>query len=171
MTRRAALGGVAALSLAPMARAQELTKASIALLKLSSSGPIFIAQEKGWVKEAGLDLTMKDFQAAAQVPLAVVSGDAHLGVTAFTAGFFNLAAKGGLKLVAAQSAEKPGYQLNVIAVTNAAWDAGVRGVKDLSGKRVAVTTVGSSVHYSLEDVAGNNGAGKKVVTIVPFQTL
>ena len=143
------------------ARAQELTKASIALLKLSSSGPIFIAQEKGWFKEAGLELTMKDFQAAAQVPLAVVSGDADLGVTAFTAGFFNLAAKGGLKVVAAQSAEKPGYQLNVIAVTNAAWDAGVRGVKDLSGKRVAVTTVGSSVHYSLEIVARKHGVDTK----------
>ena len=154
-------GGMAALSLAPHARAQELTKASIALLKLSSSGPIFIAQEKGWFKEAGLELTMKDFQAAAQVPLAVVSGDADLGVTAFTAGFFNLAAKGGLKVVAAQSAEKPGYQLNVIAVTNAAWDAGVRGVKDLSGKRVAVTTVGSSVHYSLEIVARKYGVDMK----------
>ena len=109
-----------------VARAQDLTKASIALLRLSSSGPIFIAQEKGWFKEAGLDLTMKDFQAAAQVPLAVVSGDADLGVTAFTAGFFNLAAKGGLKVVAAQSAERPGYQLNVIAVTNPAWEQGVR---------------------------------------------
>ena len=96
VSRRWALGGMAALSLAPAAKAQDLTKASIALLKLSSSGPIFIAQEKGWFKEAGLELTMKDFQAAAQVPLAVVSGDADLGVTAFTAGFFNLAAKGGL---------------------------------------------------------------------------
>jgi NitT/TauT family transport system substrate-binding protein len=171
MTRRATLGGMAALSLAPQARAQELTKASIALLKLSSSGPIFIAQEKGWFKEAGLELTMKDFQAAAQVPLAVVSGDADLGVTAFTAGFFNLAAKGGLKVVAAQSAEKPGYQLNVIAVTNAAWDAGVRGVKDLSGKRVAVTTVGSSVHYSLEIVARKHGVDTKALTIVPLQTI
>ena len=153
MSRRATLGGLAAASLASAARSQDLIKASIALLKLSSSGPIFIAQEKGWFKEAGIDLTMKDFQAAAQVPLAVVSGDADLGVTAFTAGFFNLAAKGGLKVVAAQSAERPGYQLNVIAVTNAAWDQGVQNVKDLAGKRVAVTTVGSSVHYSLEVVA------------------
>src|SRR5829696_8383771 len=171
MTRRGTLGGMAALSLAPSARAQELTKASIALLKLSSSGPIFIAQEKGWFKEAGLELSMKDFQAAAQVPLAVVSGDADLGGTAFTAGFFNLAAKGGLKVVAAQSAEKPGYQLNVIAVTNAAWDAGVRGIKDLSGKRVAVTTVGSSVHYSLEIVARKHGVDTKGVTIVPLQSI
>ena len=171
MTRRAALAGMAALSLAPTRSAQELTKASIALLQLSSSGPIFIAQEKGWFKEAGLELTMKDFQAAAQVPLAVVSGDADLGITAFTAGFFNLAAKGGLKVVAAQSAERPGYQLNVIAVTNAAWDAGVRSVKDLAGKRVAMTTVGSSVHYSIEVVARKHGVDTKAITIVPLRPM
>ncbi|MFO1087266.1 MAG: ABC transporter substrate-binding protein, partial [Reyranellaceae bacterium] len=171
LTRRATLGGLAALSAASQSRAQDLTKASIALLRLSSSGPIFIAQEKGWFKEAGLDLTLKDFQAAAQVPLAVVSGDADLGVTAFTAGFFNLAAKGGLVVVAAQSAERPGYQLNVIAVTNAAWDAGVRSVKDLAGKRVAVTTVGSSVHYSLEIVAKKHGVDTKALTVVALQTI
>ena len=47
----------------------------------------------------------------------VVSGDADFGMTAFTAGFFNLAAKGGVKVIAAQSAEKPGYPLVAIAVT------------------------------------------------------
>lgn len=171
ITRRAALGGLAVLGGAKPLAAQELTKASIALLRLSSSGPIFIAQEKGWFKEAGLDLGLKDFQAAAQVPLAIVSGDADLGVTAFTAGFFNLAAKGGLKVVAAQSAERPGYQLNVVAVTNAAWDAGVRDMKDLAGKRVAVTTVGSSVHYSLEMIAKKHGVDTKKLTIVPLQTI
>ena len=147
--RRTALGGLAALPLMRGASAQDLTKASIALLRLSSSGPIFIAQEKGWFKEAGLDLSLKDFQSAAQVPLAVVSGDADLGVTAFTAGFFNLAAKGGLKVVAAQSAERPGYQLNVIAVT----------------------TVGSSVHYSLEVVARKYGVDTKALTIVALQSI
>jgi NitT/TauT family transport system substrate-binding protein len=171
LTRRTALGGIATLPIIRRAWAQDLTKASIALLRLSSSGPIFIAVEKGWFKEAGLDLTLKDFQAAAQVPLAVVAGDADLGATAFTAGFFNLAAKGGLIVVAAQSAERPGYQLNVIAVTNAAWDAGVRSVKDLQGRRVAVTTVGSSVHYSLEVVARKHGVDTKALTIVPLQSI
>ena len=171
LRRRAALGGLAALPFMRGASAQDPTKASIALLRLSSSGPIFIAQEKGWFKEAGLDLTLKDFQSAAQVPLAVVSGDADLGVTAFTAGFFNLAAKGGLKVVAAQSAERPGYQLNVIAVTNPAWEQGVRSVKDLTGKRVAVTTVGSSVHYSLEVVARKYGVDTKALTIVALQSI
>src|SRR5258708_19651571 len=111
LTRRAALGAAATMAMMRGLSAQELTKASIALLRLSSSGPIFIAQEKGWFKEAGLDLSMKDFQAAAQVPLAVVSGDADLGVTAFTAGFFNLAAHAALLAVAAQTPPRPAYHL------------------------------------------------------------
>jgi NitT/TauT family transport system substrate-binding protein len=171
LTRRIALGGLAALPLSHVAGAEDLTKASIALLRLSSSGPIFIALAKGWFREAGLDLATKDFQSAAQVPLAVVAGDADLGVTAFTAGFYNLAAKGGLKVVAAQSAERPGYPLDVIAVTNAAWDAGVRSVKDLAGKRVAITTVGSSFHYSLEVVARKHGLDTKSLTMVALQSI
>jgi len=171
ISRRAAVGGLAALSLAPAARAQELTKASIALLKLSSSGPVFIALEKGWFKEAGVDLSLKEFTAAAQVPLAIVSGDADFGTTAFTAGFYNLAAKGGLKVIAAQSAERPGFQLNVIAVTKQAWDAGVRTIKDLAGRRVAMTTAGSSMHYSIEILARKFGVDAKTITMVPLQSL
>lgn len=171
LSRRSTLGGLATLAMARQVMAQDPTKASIGLLRLSSSGPIFIAQEKGWFKDAGLELSMKDFQAAAQVPLAVVAGDVDLGVTAFTAGFYNLAAKGGVAVVAAQSAERPGFQLNVIAVTNAAWDAGVHAVKDLLGKRVAVTTVGSSVHYSLEIVARKHGLDTKHLTVVPLQSI
>ncbi|HYD07416.1 MAG TPA: ABC transporter substrate-binding protein [Reyranella sp.] len=153
------------------AAAQETAKASIALLRLSSSGPVFIALEKGWFKEAGLDLAIKDFTAAAQPPLAVVSGDADFGMTAFTAGFYNLAAKGGLKVIAAQSAEKPGYPLVAIAVTNAAWDAGVRTIKDLAGKRIAMTTAGSSMHYSIEVVARKHGVDTKTITMVPLNSL
>jgi NitT/TauT family transport system substrate-binding protein len=171
MTRRAALAGLAALPLVEPARAQDLAKASIALLRLSSSGPVFIALEKGWFKEAGVDLTVKDFTAATQPPLAVVSGDADFGMTAFTAGFYNLAAKGGLKVIAAQSAEKPGYPLVAIAVTNAAWDAGVRTIKDLAGKRIAMTTAGSSMHYSIEVVARKHGVDTKTITMVPLNTL
>jgi NitT/TauT family transport system substrate-binding protein len=169
LTRRTALAG---LSAAPfVARAQDLAKASIALLRLSSSGPVFIALEKGWFKEAGLDLTIKDFTAATQPPLAVVSGDADFGMTAFTAGFYNLAAKGGLKVIAAQSAEKPGYPLVAIVVTNAAWDAGVRTIRDLAGKRIAMTTAGSSMHYSIEVVARKHGIDTKTITMVPLNAL
>ena len=171
LTRRAALAGLATAPVVRTAQAQDLAKASIALLRLSSSGPVFIALEKGWFREAGLDLAIKDFTAASQPPLAVVSGDADFGMTAFTAGFYNLAAKGGLKVIAAQSAEKPGYPLVAIAVTNAAWDAGVRTIKDLAGKRIAMTTAGSSMHYSIEVVARKHGVDTRTITMVPLNSL
>jgi NitT/TauT family transport system substrate-binding protein len=171
LTRRAALGAMVAVPLASVARGEDLAKATIALLRLTSSGPVFIALEKGWFKEAGLDLAVKDFTAATQPPLAVVSGDADFGMTAFTAGFYNLAAKGGLKVIAAQSAEKPGYPLVAIAVTKAAWDTGVRSVKDLAGKRIAMTTAGSSMHYSIEVVARKHGVDTKTITMVPLNAL
>jgi NitT/TauT family transport system substrate-binding protein len=171
LTRRSALAGLVAAPLVRAASAQDLPKASVALLRLASSGPVFIALEKGWFKEAGLDLAIKDFIAAAQPPLAVVAGDADFGMTAFTAGFYNLAAKGGLKVIAAQSAEKPGYPLVAIAVTKAAWDAGVRSVKDFAGKRIAMTTAGSSMHYSIEIVARKHGIDPKTITMVPLNSL
>jgi NitT/TauT family transport system substrate-binding protein len=171
MNRRAALAGIAAAPFVRAAQAQDLPKASVALLRLASSGPVFIALEKGWFKEAGLDLALKDFTAAAQPPLAVVAGDADFGMTAFTASFYNLAAKGGLKVIAAQSAEKPGYPLVAIAVTNAAWEAGVRSVRDFAGKRIAMTTAGSSMHYSIEIVARKHGVDPKSITMVPLNAL
>lgn len=171
LTRRTALAALATAPLVRAARAEDLPKASVALLRLSSSGPVFIAQEKGWFKDAGLDLTIKDFTAAAQPPLAVVSGDADFGMTAFTAGFYNLAAKGGLKVIAAQSAEKPGYPLVAIAVTKAAWDAGIRSIRDFAGKRIGMTTAGSSMHYSIEIVARKHGVDPKTITMVPLNSL
>ncbi|MFI5033315.1 MAG: ABC transporter substrate-binding protein [Reyranellales bacterium] len=171
LTRRTALAGVVAAPFVRAAQAEDLPKASVALLRLSSSGPVFIAQENGWFKDAGLDLTIKDFTAAAQPPLAVVSGDADFGMTAFTAGFYNLAAKGGVKVIAAQSAEKPGYPLVAIAVTKAAWDAGIRSIKDFAGKRIGMTTAGSSMHYSIEIVARKHGIDPKTITMVPLNAL
>jgi NitT/TauT family transport system substrate-binding protein len=171
LSRRVALGALVAVPMIRTVGAQDLPKASVALLRLSSSGPVFIAAEKGWFKEAGLDLTIKDFTAAAQPPLALVAGDADFGTTAFTAGFYNLAAKGGLKVIAAQSAEKPGYPLVAIAVTNAAWEAGVRSVEDFAGKRIAMTTAGSSMHYSIEIVARKHGVDPKTITMVPLNAL
>ena len=72
LTRRTALAGLGAAPFVQAVRAQDLAKASIALLRLSSSGPVFIALEKGWFKEAGLDLAQFD-PCAADLHLVVGS--------------------------------------------------------------------------------------------------
>jgi NitT/TauT family transport system substrate-binding protein len=172
MARGVVLGLAAALALgAASADAQQMQKVSVALLKLSSSGAVFIAKEKGYFKAEGLDADLKIFTAAAQVPVAVTSGDADFGVTGLTAGFFNLAGKGALKIIGAQSREEKGYQLNAYMVTNKAYDAGFRSLKDFTGKRLAVTTTGSTFHYSIGILAAKQGFDVKSVTLVPLQSL
>ncbi|MBI1244993.1 MAG: transporter substrate-binding domain-containing protein [Alphaproteobacteria bacterium] len=172
LSRRAAVAGAFATISAPAAlRAQTLRKTSVGVLRLSSSGPVFIAAERGYWREAGLDVELKFFTAAQQVPVAVTSGDAEFGVTGLTASFFNLAGKGALKIIASQSREAKGFPLVAYMVTNAAYDKGFRSVRDFAGKRVGITTTGSTFHYELGLLAKKYGFELSSVTLVPLQTL
>ncbi len=173
LSRFAGLAAIAALLTldAATASAQQMQKVSVGLLRLSSSGAVFIAREKGYFREQGLDADLKIMTAAAQVPVAVTSGDADFGVTGLTAGFFNLAGRGALKIIGAQSREEKGYQLNAYMVTNKAAEGGFNSLKDFAGKRLAVTTTGSTFHYSIGILAAKYGFDVKSVTLVPLQSL
>ena len=127
------------------------------MLRLSSSAPVFIAQDKGYFRDAGLDVELKFFDAAQPIAVATTSGDIDFGVTAFTAGLYNLAGKGTLKVIGGMSREKAGYPLIGYFASNNAYAAGLKTPKDLAGKRIAVTQVGSSFHYSLGLLADKYG--------------
>ena len=96
---RLALAAALLLTAGGMARAEEALKAKIGVLRLSSSAPVFIAQDKGYFREAGLDIELKFFDAAQSIAVATTSGDVDFGITAFTAGLYNLAGKGTLKVI------------------------------------------------------------------------
>jgi NitT/TauT family transport system substrate-binding protein len=171
-SRRAAIGGFAAFVAAPaVVRAQAPAKTSVGVLRLASSGPVFIAAERGYWRELGLDVELKYFTAAQQVPVAVTSGDAEFGVTGLTAAFYNLAGRGAMKLIAAQSRDEKGYPLTAYMATAAAYEKGLRSVRDFAGKRIGITTTGSTFHYMLGLLAKKYGFDVAGVTLVPLQTL
>jgi NitT/TauT family transport system substrate-binding protein len=173
MIRCARLMMVVILSFAAVtvARADDLLKARIGVLRLSSSAPVFIAQDKGYFREAGVDIELKFFDAAQPIAVATTSGDIDVGVTAFTAGLYNLAGKGTLKVIGGMSREKAGYPLIGYFASNKAYEAGLKTPKDLAGKRIAVTQVGSSFHYSLGLLADKYGFKLSEMKIVPLQSL
>ena len=168
---RAALACGLALAATVAARADEPLKAKIGVLRLSSSAPVFIAQDKGYFREAGLDIELKFFDAAQPIAVATAAHDVDFGITAFTAGLYNLAGKGTLKVIGGMSREKAGYPLIGYFASNKAYAAGLKTPKDLAGKRVAVTQVGSSFHYSLGLLADKYGFRLADVKIVPLQSL
>jgi NitT/TauT family transport system substrate-binding protein len=154
-----------------IANADELLKAKVGVLRLSSSAPVFIAQDKGYFRDAGLDVELKFFDAAQPIAVATASGDVDFGVTAFTAGLYNLAGKGTLKVIGGMSRERAGFPLIGYFASNNAYAAGLKTPKDLAGKRVAVTQVGSSFHYSLGLLADKYGFKLSDVKVLPLQSL
>ncbi len=168
---RLAVAGLLALTTIAAAQAEDALKARIGVLRLSSSAPVFIAQDKGYFRDAGLDVELKFFDAAQPIAVATTSGDVDFGITAFTAGLYNLAGKGTLKVIGGMSREKAGYPLIGYFASNNAYAAGLKTPKDLAGKRIAVTQVGSSFHYSLGLLADKYGFRLSDVKIVPLQSL
>ncbi|MCC8956876.1 ABC transporter substrate-binding protein [Bradyrhizobium sp. Pear77] len=168
---RLALAGLLVWAASGIARADDLLKAKVGVLRLSSSAPVFIAQDKGYFRDAGLDVELKFFDAAQPIAVATTSGDVDFGITAFTAGLYNLAGKGTLKVIGGMSREKAGYPLIGYFASNNAYAAGLKTPKDLAGKRVAVTQVGSSFHYSLGLLADKYGFKLSDVKVVPLQSL
>jgi NitT/TauT family transport system substrate-binding protein len=168
---RMAVASLLVLVAAGLAHAEEVLKARIGVLRLSSSAPVFIAQDKGYFHDAGLEIELKFFDAAQPIAVATTSGDVDVGITAFTAGLYNLAGKGTLKVIGGMSREKAGYPLIGYFASNNAFASGLKTPKDLAGKRVAVTQVGSSFHYSLGLLADKYGFKLADVRIVPLQSL
>jgi NitT/TauT family transport system substrate-binding protein len=169
-TRRVMVG-LLAVAAAGTAQADEPLKAKVGVLRLSSSAPVFIAQDKGYFREAGLEIELKFFDAAQPIAVATTSGDVDIGITAFTAGLYNLAGKGTLKVIGGMSRERAGYPLIGYFASNHAYADGLKTPKDLAGKRVAVTQTGSSFHYSLGLLADKYGFKLSDVRIVPLQSL
>ena len=91
-------------------------KITVGALRFTSHSASFIAFEKGYFREAGLDVEFKYFQAAAPMAVAIASGDIDYGVTAITGGLINLADKGAIKIVGGALHEEEGIDGSAILV-------------------------------------------------------
>ncbi|HEY8288994.1 MAG TPA: ABC transporter substrate-binding protein, partial [Acetobacteraceae bacterium] len=141
----------------------------LGLLHTLSPAPFYIAQERGYFRDAGIDLTFRFFDAAQPIAAAAVAGDIDVGVTALTGGFFNLAEKGTLKVIGGGLHEEHGYQGSAVLASDKAFDAGLTDVAKLGGHSFAITQYGSSFHYMIGRIAEAKGFDLKSVTLRPVQ--
>ena len=171
MTRVLALLLAAALLVPGFAQAQ--TKVKVGVLKLTSSAPIFVGVEKGFFKEFGVDPELVYFQAAAPIATALAAGQVDVGATGLTAALYNIVLQGEkLWIVADKGREWPGFPLVGIVVQKELWDGGkVRGIRDLKGRTIGVTQLGSTFHYHIGNILEKEGLTLSDVRIVPLQAM
>ena len=169
LTGGALLAALVLLALGAVPATGEGKKVRVGVLKLSSSAPIFLGVERGTFREFGIDPELVYFQAAQPVAVAIAAGEIDVGATGLTAGLYNIVA-GGEKVwvVADKGREWPGYPLTALLVQA---DGPIRAVRDLRGRKVGITQLGSTFHYMLGNLVEREGLSLKDVEVTPLRTL
>lgn len=168
LTRRAGLA-MAGAALARPSRAAEPVR--IGLLHTLSPAPLYIAMERGYFRDEGLDASFRFFEAAQPIAAAAVSGDVDVGITALTGGFFNLAGRGTLKVIGGGLQEQPGYKGTALLASRKAYDAGLTGPGQLGGRSFGLTQFGSSFHYMVGRIAERERFDLKTMQLRALQTI
>ena len=150
---------------------QAREKVVVGALPFVSSAPLFLAQEEGFYAREGLEVEFRFFRAAQPVALATTTGDVDFGVTGLTAGFYNLASHGTLKIVAAQSRVEPGYRFIAYCVSKEAWRDGFRSLDDFTGRSVGITQQGSTFHYMVGMLADKRSFPLSGVRLVSLESV
>ncbi len=158
---------LAALTLTTPAFAQDAIK--VGALRLVSHSPTYLAVERGYFADEGLEVELVYFQAAQPMAVAIASGDVDFGITAVTGGLINLAEKGVVKVVGGALTEEAGIDGQVILASKAAFDDGLTSPAALAGRSYAVTQPGSSFHYMAHKIAAAEGIDTAEVRMVPLQ--
>lgn len=159
----------ATLSLASAPAGAETVK--LGLLKVIPSAPIFIAQERGYFAADGLDVEAHYFVNGIEPASAVVSGDIDIAYVGLTAGFYSLAGRGALRIVAGTYREVPGFHGLAYVVSTRAFDAGLRSIRDFQGHSVAITSAGSTDHYALGLLAEKYEFDLASMRVSPVQSI
>ena len=168
MTRLALWLLVAGLAATRPAVAEDIT---IGILKVPSSGPVYLAQEMGFFSANGFTAHFVSFEAGQAVAVAVISGAADVGVTGLTASLYNLAARGEMRVLAGFHREAPGFRVLGYFASAQAAKAGLTSPRDLPDHSLAITTIGSTTHYAVGLLAEKYGFPIKSIRIVPAQTI
>jgi NitT/TauT family transport system substrate-binding protein len=165
-------GGLAAFALLALplaARAADHIK--IGALKSTNVGMVYLAIDKGYFAAEGLEPELVLFESAQPIAVAAAAGSIDFGATSTSAGLFSLAAQGTIKIISGMYSEAPGFHNFALAASTKAYEGGLKAYKDLPGHSVAVTQVGSPVHYSLALIAEKYKLDLASIHVLPLQSI
>lgn len=170
-SRRAVMAGLGAVGLAATTIGPALAadKITVGALRFTSHSGGFVAFEKGYFAEQGLEVEFKFFQAAQPMAVAIASGDVDFGVTAITAGLVNLADKDAVKVIGGVLQEEKGIDGSAILAGTKAYEGGLTSPAKLAGHSLGITQTGSSFHYMASQVAAKEGFPTSEISMKPLQ--
>ncbi|MFN8525720.1 MAG: ABC transporter substrate-binding protein [Chloroflexota bacterium] len=150
---------------------RELPKVAVGYVPVLISAPLYIAQEKGYFREAGVAVELKDLWQASEMLAGLAAGELQGGTGGVGAALMNAINRGlEVKLVAPLHSEKPPVA-TPLCVAKSLWEKGtVKKVADLKGKKVAINSKGSATEYWLAAALEKGGLGLRDIELqtMPF---
>lgn len=126
-----------------------------------SDVPFYLAVDKGYFKEAGIEPHFEQIRSLAKQVAPLSSGELDVASGAISAGLYNAANRGiKMKIVADKGRNAPGYGYNSIVVRKDLYDSGkVKSLADLKGQTIATIGIGSSDVSVLNEAMRSVGLG------------
>jgi NitT/TauT family transport system substrate-binding protein len=145
----------------------ETTQLKVSIMKTTDLAPFHLAMKEGYFKDEGLTIEFVDAPSGGESVGKLVSGEVDLAYASYTPFFLAESkkaaeTKGGVKLVADASSAGPGSCI-VVATP----DSPVKSIKDMAGKRVAVTATGTISDLLTMSTLKTNNVDYNKITWVP----
>ena len=126
------------------------------------SAPYYIALEKGYFKDLGLDVQMQPLQGGSDAVIQLSSGSFDVAAGGAGVGFWNAVDRGVKFVVVAPLHTETSHQATPMVTSKANFDNGkITKVADLKGKKVAVNAKGSATDYWLDSALKTGGLSIK----------
>jgi NitT/TauT family transport system substrate-binding protein len=124
-----------------------------------SSAPRYIALDRGYLREAGIDLEEVPSTTSAQMLPSLAAGQIDMGVGGVTSGLFNAIAQGiPVRMTLAMWSATPSDRAGGLIVRKDLADSGqVRDWADLAGRRIAITSKGHETQLALDKALRRGG--------------
>lgn len=163
---RAALAG--AIAAATASPAPAVDKVAVGTGGSASDAPFYIAYDKGFFKDDGLDVDLIVLDSGAKVIAPLGTGELDVGGGTVSAGFYNAVGRGILmKIVADQASIKPGYGYSSLMVRKDLVDSGrYKSFADLKGMKVAIGAPGTGTASALNEALKKGGLKYSDVDVV-----
>jgi NitT/TauT family transport system substrate-binding protein len=143
--------------------------------QLGTDVALYIAQDRGYFKDQGLDVQFQIINQGSQAIPLVSTGQLDVAVGAVSAALFNAAARGtGIRMVGEKGAVSPdpgnGFSSLTWFVAARAQADTVKSGKDLKGKKFALSDPGSATGIILDKLLSQAGlqASDVTTTILSF---
>jgi NitT/TauT family transport system substrate-binding protein len=143
--------------------------------QLGTDVALYIAQERGYFKDQGLDVQFQVINQGSQAIPLVSTGQLDVAVGAVSAALFNAAARGtGIRMVGEKGAVSPdpgnGFSSLTWFVAAKAQADSIKSGKDLKGKKFALSDPGSATGIILDKLLAQAGlqASDVTTTILSF---